>query len=84
MIVRGAGEGFNLTVPARRLVGDFCKKQKILWAVDPKVKVTMADIDKMSVEDVGIPGSSKGTGDEKLFPVLPRVTDLTGNPIKKK
>ena len=84
MIVGGAGEGFNLTVPARRLVGDFCKKQKILWAVDPKVKVTMADIDKMSVEDVGIPGSSKGTGDEKLFPGLPRVTDLTGNPIKKK
>tara|TARA_R100000808_G_scaffold5213_3_gene15998 strand:+ start:3793 stop:4707 length:915 start_codon:yes stop_codon:yes gene_type:complete len=84
MIVRGAGEGFNLTVPARRLVGEFCEKHKIRWAVDPAIKVTMADINNMAVEDVGIPGPSKGAGDEKLFPILPRITDLSGNPINKK
>ena len=33
MLVRGAGEGFNLIVPVRRMQ-DYCQKHKIMWALD--------------------------------------------------
>ena len=53
MLVRGAGETFNLIVPVRRMV-QWAEKNKIMWALDPKVKMPTADeLAKMQVEDVG-------------------------------
>jgi hypothetical protein len=50
MLVRGAGEGFNLIVPVRRMV-DYCEKHKMMWALDPKVKMPDEDeLMKMPIE----------------------------------
>ena len=37
MIVRGAGEGFNLMVPVRRMMR-WAKEHEIMWALDPSIK----------------------------------------------
>jgi hypothetical protein len=53
MIVRGAGETFNLIVPVRRMVA-WAKKNDIMWALDAKAKMPTDDeLDKIPVEDVG-------------------------------
>jgi len=53
MLVRGAGETFNLIVPVRRMV-KWGEKNKIMWALDPKVKMpTDEELKKIPVEDVG-------------------------------
>ena len=53
MLVRGAGETFNLIVPVRRMV-QWAEKNKIMWALDAKVKMpTNEQLAKISVEDVG-------------------------------
>ena len=53
MLVRGAGETFNLIVPIRRMT-QWAEKNKIVWALDPKVKMpTEEELDKIPVEDVG-------------------------------
>ena len=68
MLVRGAGEGFNLIVPVRRM-RTWAEKAGVLWAIDAKVKMpTKAELDKMPIEDIGVkPGGSK---DGKNFPYL--------------
>lgn len=54
MLVRGAGEQFNLIVPVRRL-RDWAKSAKIEWAVDPNLPMPSdADLKKLPVEDSGI------------------------------
>ena len=54
MIVRGAGEGFNLIVPVRRMIR-WAKKHKIMWALDPKVKMpTMEYITNLPIETASI------------------------------
>jgi len=51
MIARGAGEGFNLMIPIRRMER-WAKKHEILWALDTKVKAPpMEDIIKLPVEN---------------------------------
>ena len=53
MLVRGAGETFNLIVPARRMIV-WATKNDIMWALDPKVKMpTDEALAKISIEDVG-------------------------------
>ena len=53
MLVRGAGETFNLIVPVRRMV-QWAEKNKIMWALDPTVKMPTDDeLAKIPVEDVG-------------------------------
>ena len=42
MLVRGAGEGFNLIVPVRRMA-DYAEKHKIMWALDKNVKMPSED-----------------------------------------
>ena len=66
MIVRGAGEGFNLMVPVRRII-DWAEKNDIMWAVDPKEEMPSLDeILSMQIEDSGIIRSSgDDDGDEK-------------------
>ena len=78
MLVRGAGETFNLIVPVRRMQ-NWCEENKILWALDPKVAMpSEAELKKIPVEDVGA-DFSKDSEDEKaarqrksqnLFPFL--------------
>ena len=81
MLVRGAGETFNLIVPVRRMVV-WSQKNNIMWALDPTVKMpSMDELDKMPVEDVGAdfsPASEarkkrKQKSVEKNFPYLLRV-----------
>jgi len=53
MLVRGAGETFNLIVPARRMV-EWASKNNIMWALDSNVKLpTDEELAKIPVEDVG-------------------------------
>ena len=53
MLVRGAGEGFNLIVPVRRM-RSWAKKAKMEWALDPRVKMPTTDeMKKIPVEDIG-------------------------------
>mgnify|MGYP003652560843 FL=1 len=53
MLVRGAGETFNLIVPARRMIV-WATKNDIMWALDPNVKMpTDEALAKISIEDVG-------------------------------
>lgn len=57
MLVRGAGEGFNLIVPARRM-RQWAKDNNILWAIDPNVPMpTLAELDKIAPEDSNAIGS---------------------------
>ena len=78
MLVRGAGEGFNLIVPVRRMQ-DYCKKHEIMWALDPKVKMpSEEEISKLPIEHEPKKTKLDTTADEaetkKLFPFMLRVT----------
>jgi hypothetical protein len=58
MLVRGAGETFNLMVPVRRMK-DWATSNKVLWAIDPSIPMpTLAEIEKLSPEDSNSIGSS--------------------------
>ena len=78
MLVRGAGEGFNLIVPVRRMQ-DYCEKHKIMWALDPKVKMpTEEEISEMPIENTPKDEDRQTTDAEKeaakkLFPFMLRV-----------
>jgi S1-C subfamily serine protease len=50
MLVRGAGEGFNLIVPVRRLVS-WAKKVDAMWAIDPEIEFP-DDYDQHPVEHI--------------------------------
>jgi len=78
MIVRGAGETFNLIVPVRRMVA-WAKKNKMMWALDSKVPMpTNAQLFKIPVEDVGADFSEQNENKkrkkrvqaQKYFPFL--------------
>ena len=54
MLVRGAGEQFNLIVPVRRL-RDWAKSAKIEWAVDASLPMPSAEeLKKLPIEDAGV------------------------------
>ena len=75
MLVRGAGETFNLIVPVRRMK-KWAKEEGILWAIDASVEVpTLSDIIKSPVEGGNISTTSpdkekKSSGDAAKFPTL--------------
>ena len=90
MLVRGAGETFNLIVPARRMA-QWATKNDIMWAMDPKVEMPTSDeMNRIPVEDVGgnftkeeiAKRSLKRKQIEKEFPFLLRVELY--NPIEAK
>ena len=59
MIVRGAGEGFNLMVPIRRMVR-WAEKHDVMWALDAEIKApSVDDILKLPIE-----ATKKKTGDQ--------------------
>lgn len=84
MIVRGAGEGFNLMVPVRRMKR-WAKEHGIMWALDPREKTpTLKEIKNLpvenasKVEDDGDKDKKKKTEFPRAFEKLPfliRVTD---------
>ena len=82
MLVRGAGEGFNLMVPVRRML-QWAEKNDIMWAIDPRAEMPSFDeIDEIPVEDAGI-SSKKNSTDEKsvrslqfLIKILPTSQNL--------
>lgn len=52
MLVRGAGETFNLIVPVRR-IKKWAEKENLLWAMDSGVKAPSLDeIEKIAVENM--------------------------------
>tara|TARA_B100000700_G_C14985718_1_gene828730 strand:- start:485 stop:1477 length:993 start_codon:yes stop_codon:yes gene_type:complete len=64
MLVRGAGEGFNLIVPTRRMK-DWATRAGILWALDPDVKMpSEEELKKIPVEDVGTKFASGKPGED--------------------
>ena len=79
MLVRGAGEGFNLIVPVRRMA-DYCERHKIMWALNPEVKMpSEGELKKMPVEHEPKEKEDKeDTADEaetnKMFPFRLRIT----------
>ncbi len=90
MLVRGAGETFNLIVPVRRMV-QWCEKNKIMWALDPKIKMpTDAELAKIPVEDVGADFSEENEEKkrkkralvEKEYPFLLRTEQLKELQVK--
>jgi len=74
MLTRGAGEGFNLLVPVRRMLR-WAKAAGVEWAVDDKAKPPTADeLDRTTVEDAGSSFGEKPAVDVKEleFPFLIR------------
>ena len=70
MLVRGAGEGFNLIVPIRRMYA-WAEKNSLLWALDHTKKAPSLDeIKKIAVEDSGVKGPTKGHKSKRAFPFL--------------
>ena len=54
MLVRGAGETFNLIVPIRRMIS-WAKRTGVMFALDPRVKApTEAQLKLLPIEDSGI------------------------------
>jgi hypothetical protein len=87
MIVRGAGEGFNLMVPIRRMVR-WAKKHDIMWALDASLEAPAVDeilelpvesTKKKTDDDTG--GKKKKTHRQKefdrSFPYLIKTMELT-------
>jgi len=77
MLVRGAGETFNLVVPVRRMRA-YAKKENVLWAIDTDVKVpSLQEMTYMSTEgtESSPTRGTKATIDTVKFPVLPLIRE---------
>lgn len=76
MIVRGAGETFNLCVPIRRM-HQYAKKVGVEFIIDPSVKVpTNDELRKFPVEDVLSYESKRDAKEAKSFPRLIKSLDV--------
>ena len=78
MLVRGAGEGFNLIVPVRRMI-DYCEKHKIMWALDRSIPMPSEDdLKKLPIEHEPKEETEDVDDDKeaakKMFPYMLRVT----------
>ena len=74
MLVRGAGENFNLIVPIRR-IQEWAKENNLEWALDPAKKApSISKIKDISIEDSGLKKKGTGAGEdsEKAYPFLIR------------
>tara|TARA_R100000808_G_scaffold24059_1_gene54478 strand:+ start:14286 stop:15230 length:945 start_codon:yes stop_codon:yes gene_type:complete len=76
MLVRGAGETFNLIVPIRRM-RQWAQKHNILWALDETLPVPpYKDIIKLPIEHRSMEASTISK-DSKQFPILlPSINDM--------
>jgi len=81
MLVRGAGETFNLIVPVRR-IREYAKKEGILWAVDEMAPTpTLKEVLSLPIEGGGAKPSegTKLTKDSVKFPTLIEYNSQRGN-----
>ena len=72
MLVRGAGETFNLIVPVRRMK-EYSEKENILWAIDENAKTpTLEEIVSLPIEGGTVTAAQgvKKTRDSVKFPTL--------------
>lgn len=79
MIVRGAGEGFNLYVPVRRMIR-WAQEHDVMWAIDAKVKApSVKEIRKLPVESTTDSDAATSTGGKfnKQFPYHVYTIDKT-------
>lgn len=54
MLVRGAGEQFNMIVPVRRMIS-WAKDNNILWILDPaQTAPSLKELESTPVEDIGV------------------------------
>ena len=82
MLVRGAGETFNLIVPVRRMQS-WVAARGAGWVLDPKSKMpTLEEIKKIDVENDSGPSKAESK-DAKSFPYLIRITKPTENKSEK-
>ena len=80
MLVRGAGEGFNLIVPVRRMER-WAKKHNVMWALDASVPMPSLDeIDDLPIEASGSSKKSKKSAEDKAalkeLPFLIKITPI--------
>ena len=76
MLVRGAGEGFNLIVPVRRMIS-YCEEHKIMWALDHKFPMpSNSELGKLSIEHSPVLEERKVRDEKGLvakeFPIMLR------------
>jgi hypothetical protein len=89
MLVRGAGETFNLIVPVRR-IRSYAVENNIEWAVDANAETpSLKDILSLPIEGsatnkVADNTTRTMTPDSKRFPILPLVGATTKKEIKVK
>lgn len=79
MIVRGAGEGFNLYVPVRRMIR-WAQEHDIMWAIDAKLKApSVKEIRKLPVESTTDSDETDGNSGRfnKQFPYHVYTIDKT-------
>ena len=84
MLVRGAGETFNLVVPVRRL-RKYATESGVGWAVDTDVEVpSLQEILSLPIEGgtatKKIGNEKSATPDSKKFPILPVSSSTTITP----
>jgi hypothetical protein len=72
MLVRGAGSDFNLCVPVARM-WKWAEKNRVEWAMNPKLKITQEEINKLPIEGPLVPSKAE-KGDHKLYPFMIRRT----------
>lgn len=80
MVVRGAGEGFNLIVPVRR-IERWAKEHDIMWALDQSIEApSLKDIKNLPIETAGRSEGTEPSKDSKSFsrnfPFLIRTEEL--------
>jgi hypothetical protein len=79
MIVRGAGEGFNLIIPIRRIVR-WAKTNNLMWLLDHSLPTPeLKSVTSGPVEDSGPAGKATTDDDEmECYPYLIQVLPLVG------
>lgn len=78
MLVRGAGETFNLIVPVRRMQA-WAKSAKVEWAIDPSVAMPKSEeLDRLPIEDVGHDFKKFGKDAKTLIRRLPSTPVFQG------
>jgi len=83
MLVRGAGEGFNLFVPVRR-IREWAESADVMWALDDNVPMpTMAELEKVRVEDIGVKFERSPAADKDPHGGQPAEADLPAPLIKQ-
>lgn len=82
MIARGAGEGFNLMIPIRRMKS-WAEKNEVLWAIDPSVKTpSIKNILEMPIESSGLKSTEeKKNKNKKELKFLIRKTNHELKPL---